>query len=268
MQVPRFFVYLFHLAQILVRNLIFLIASLALFFLSCQSKNEEYIRIATSANMQYAIKEIATAFTKKTGVHCEVIIASSGKLAAQIIEGAPFDIFASADIKYPQLLYEKGKAINSPKVYAYGTLILWSKDAVPITSLAMLTKDHIHHIAVANPKTAPYGKAAVETLKHLNIYDEILSKLVYGESVAQANQFITTKAAQIGFTSKSTVLSKNKTISGNWIEINRDFYSPIEQSCVQLNSNPKKRKTSELFYEYLLSKESKAILKKFGYLVP
>ena len=132
----------------------------------------------------------------------------------------------------------------------------------------MLTEDHIQHIAIANPKTAPYGKAAVETLKHLNIYDEVLSKLVYGESVAQANQFITTKAAQIGFTSKSTVLSKNKIISGNWIEISRDLYSPIEQSCVLLNSNPKKRKTSELFYEYLFSKESKAILKKFGYLVP
>ena len=268
MQVPRFFVYLFHLLSILVRNSIFLVATLALLFASCESKKSDSIRIATSANMQYAIKEIATAFTKKTGVHCEVIIASSGKLAAQIIEGAPFDIFASADLKYPQMVYGKGKAINRPEVYAYGTLILWSKDAIPITSLAMLTEDHIHHIAVANPKTAPYGTAAVEALKHHNIYDQVLTKLVYGESVAQANQFITTKAAQIGFTSKSTVLSKNKTISGNWIEISRDLYSPIEQSCVLLNSNPKKRKTSELFYEYLFSKESKAILKKFGYLVP
>jgi molybdate transport system substrate-binding protein len=128
-----------------------------------------------------------------------------------------------------------------------------------------LTKEEIKHIAVPNPKIAPYGEVAVEVLKYYNIYDKVEKKLVYGESVSQTNQFILSGAAELGFTSKSTVLSDEINGKGNWIELARASYSPIAQGAVILNSTNELKTTAQAFLDFLSSSEGQAILEEFGY---
>jgi len=170
---------------------------LALVQLQCKVEPEPKITIATAANMQFAMEELITAFTDKTGIPCTMVVSSSGKLTAQIIAGAPYDIFVAADMKYPQEIYEKGLAQRPPKIYAYGTLVLWSLLDEVIPSLPILEENIINHIAIANPKTAPYGKAAKMILEEKGIYNTLEEKLVFGESIAQTNQFILSKAVEI-----------------------------------------------------------------------
>jgi len=183
------------------------------FFYSCKTEKKDSLRIAVASNLQFVIPELVEAFSAKTGLSCEVIIGSSGKLTAQIVEGAPFDLLLSADIKYPNELSNKGFAVDQPTIYAYGALILWTAKEELIPDLDSLTSKNIAYIAMGNPKTAPYGVAAMQVLMNKEIYDNISDKIVYGESISQTNQFILSQAAELGFTSKSVVLStqmKNK----------------------------------------------------------
>ncbi len=240
----------------------------SLFFLtaSCTKKDSNKLTIATAANMQFAIQEITTSFTQKTGIPCDVIITSSGKLTAQIQEGAPYDIFVSADMKYPETLHKNGFAAKSPEIYAYGKLVLWSISDEIQPSIESLTDKQIKHIAMANPKTAPYGEAAIAVLKHAGIYDLVTDKLVYGESISQTNQFIVSGAAEVGFTAKSVVLSPKIKEKGNWIAIDENSYTPIAQGVVMIKKEHIKEDALK-FYEFLFSAQSKEILENFGYLV-
>ncbi len=251
----------------LIFKYIFAFIFINLVFCNCTNTDHHRVTIATSANMQFAMKEIVSAFTQQTGINCDLITSSSGKLTSQIQEGAPYDVFISADTKYPKILYEKGFTSNIPKIYGYGTLVLWSfSENIPL-DINLLTQDQIEHIALANPKTAPYGTAAIEVLKHAKIYDQVSEKLVYGESISQTNQFIVSGAAQIGFTAKSVVLSPQIKGKGEWISIDSTSYTPIAQAAVII----KKDKISDAamkFYEFLFSTKSKEILENFGYLVP
>lgn len=226
--------------------------------------NKRTIHIATATNMQFAINEIATSFEKKTGVQCEIILGSSGKLTAQINEGAPYDIFISADMKYPLELFNRGKVKSQPEIYALGSLVLWSMDTIQPT-IEMLTEHSIKHIAIANPKIAPYGKAAFDVLMGLSTFNQVEPKLVYGESITQTNQFILSKSVEIGITSKSTVLNQSNQQKGCWIEINPNLHDPIEQGIVQLNENDS---VVNSFYNFIFSKEAQQILKQNGYLIP
>ncbi|MDY8137178.1 molybdate ABC transporter substrate-binding protein [Aquimarina sp. 2201CG5-10] len=237
-----------------------------LIFSSCKTEKNQHITIATAANMQFAMNSLVQTFTKQTGIQCQLIIGSSGKLTAQIKEGAPYDLFVAANLKYPEEIQHSNLAVYPPKVYAYGTLVLWSMNDSIQPSINRLMHPKIHHIALANPKTAPYGVAAIETLQNYDIYDTILNKLVYGESIAQTNQFITSKSAEIGFTSKSVVLSAKMKGKGNWSEIDPAIYSPIKQGVVLINQKSL-HPNAEKFYEFLFSKEAKKILEDFGYLV-
>lgn len=216
--------------------------------------------------MQFVMVELIENFTKKTGIECETIISSSGKLTAQITEGAPFDIIVSADMKYPLKLFKNGLTITKPQIYAYGKLVLWSMNNDIEPSIEILTKSEITHIALANPKTAPYGLASIDVLKHYHILDSIQHKLVYGESISQTNQFITSKAAEIGFTSKSVVMS-TKT-KGKWIGINSELHTPIAQGIALLKNRNNHSKEAKLFYDFMFSTKGKEILNKFGYSVP
>lgn len=232
---------------------------------ACGSQKKEKLTIATASNMQFVISELIQSFTDQTGIECESIVSSSGKLTAQIMQGAPFDIFVSADLKYPSKLYEEGFTTGKPSVYAYGRLVLWSMSANLKPSIDLLSSTYIHHIALANPKTAPYGVAAIETLRHYNIYDNIESKLVYGESISQTNQFIISNAAEIGFTAKSVVLSPQMKESGHWLEVDPSIYSPIAQGVVLLNYEGGYPEKAKAFLDFILSKKGKEILNKFGY---
>ncbi|MBP2834128.1 molybdate ABC transporter substrate-binding protein [Aquimarina sp. U1-2] len=231
----------------------------------CTQQDTADVVIATAANTQYTVKEIASAFTKQTGIHCTIVVSSSGKLTTQIQEGAPYDVFISADTHYPAVLYDKNLTVDSPKIYGYGTLVLWSATADKPIHFKRLTSDTINHIAIANPKIAPYGDAAVNALRKSGIYSQVVKKLVYGESIAQTNQFIISGAAQIGFTAKSVVLSPQMQDKGYWIAVDSTLYTPIAQASVLLKKD-KLNKNALAFYSFLFSTTSQKILENYGYL--
>lgn len=215
--------------------------------------------------MQFAIHELVEDFSKTTGIECEIIISSSGKLTAQIHEGAPFDVFVSANLKYPNDLFEKGLTLEKPKIYAYGKLVLWTMKNDLQPSIQLLESSEIKHIALANPKTAPYGNASVEVLNHYKVFQKLSSKFVYGESIAQVNQFVNSQVADLGFTSKSIVLSPKMIGKGKWIEIDDSIYSPIAQGIVCIKNDAEKEKLALSFSKFLFSKKGKKILNTFGY---
>jgi molybdate transport system substrate-binding protein len=228
------------------------------------------ITVAVAANMQYTMEALRDEFNKTNKTRIELISGASGNLAQQIIQGAPFDIFLSADTMYPNRLYDKGLALEPPKVYAQGLLVLWSikKNIHPAGDLSLLLKDDIRHIAIPNPQIAPYGAAAESILKKYNLYNTLESKLVTGESIAQTSQFIATQAADIGFTAKSVVLSDKMKGKGYWFELNQADYPPILQAVVLLKPvQPRNSASAKAFYEFLFSQRAKIIFKKFGYLV-
>jgi molybdate transport system substrate-binding protein len=233
--------------------------------ISCSSKQDDKLTIAVAANLQFAIEDLVEKFSEQTGLECEIIVGSSGKLTAQIIEGAPFDLFLSADLKYPKTLYERGFTEFEPDIYAHGNLILWTlrKDIEP--DLESLTKKDVRHIAIGNPKTAPYGLSAMEVIKRLGIEASIRNKLVFGESVSQTNQFIISEAADLGFTSKSVVMSPQMHNQGSWKEIDKSLYQPMAQGMVILKAREAFRTKSIQFRDFILSEEGKEILHKFGY---
>ncbi|TAI47769.1 molybdate ABC transporter substrate-binding protein [Flagellimonas allohymeniacidonis] len=234
--------------------------------LSCgeKPKEDDTLIIAVSANMQFASAEIAQSFSEKTGIPFELVVGSSGKLTAQIREGAPFDIFLSANMKYPEELYATGHTKNKPKIYAYGKLVLWTMVDDLEPSLQLLQTDMVSHIAIANPNIAPYGKAAMEVLEGFEILNEVESKLVFAESIAQANQFVISKSAEMGFTSKSVVISPQIRGKGHWIEVNESSYTPIAQGAVILKQRGKIL-VAQKFFDYLYSKEAQNILHAHGY---
>ncbi len=230
-------------------------------------KNENSVTIATAANMQFAMEAMAEKFTDKTGIDCQLIIGSSGKLTAQITEGAPYDIFVAANMKYPQEVANRGQAAEPPQLYAYGSLVLWTVKEGLEPSLEILTGETVSHIAIANPNTAPYGQAAIEVLQYYGLLDSISAKLVYGESIAQANQFIISGSAEIGFTALSVVLSPHVHGKGQWLAISADLHAPVEQGVVLLKGDKGPSEAAKKFYTFLLGPEAAGILKKYGYSV-
>ncbi len=242
---------------------------LAVLLLVCcncgEPQNQQTITIAAAANMQFAMEALTQRFTKETGIACHLIIGSSGKLTAQIKEGAPYDIFVSANMKYPEEIANSNLAATVPEVYGYGKVVLWTMDSTITTNIDWLTEDAIAHIAIANPRTAPYGAAAVEVLKHYGLFDSLKPKLVYGESIAQTNQFISSGAAEIGFTAQSVVLSSTMKGKGHWTVIDPKLHSPIAQGIVVLKGPETKMKLRNAFHTFIFSQEARKILSNFGY---
>ncbi len=246
---------------------LFVYCSLMVGLISCQTEAPEKLTIATAANMQFAIKELVHAFSEESNMACEAVISSSGKLTAQIREGAPFDIFVSADMKYPETLFNLG-LVSAPEIYAYGKLVLWSMKENLEPSVQLLSEENIKHIALANPKTAPYGMAAMEVFKHYGIFDKIEHKLVYGESISQTNQFIVSKAADIGLTAKAVILSPEIKGKGKWEAIDPKIYTPIAQGIVISKKRKNNVEKARQFRDFLFSEKGKAVLEKYGYEVP
>jgi molybdate transport system substrate-binding protein len=246
-----------------------LLIFLGLFLLiGCSNPPTEKLHIATAANMQFAMKALTEAFTENTGIACETVLGSSGKLTAQITEGAPFEVFVSADLKYPQALVDAQLTEGPVQVYAYGQLVLWTQVANLDLSMASLTQPEVRHIAMANPKTAPYGIAAEQVLAYYQLTDSVQSKLVFGESISQTNQFIISQAAEVGFTARSVVEAPVLSNKGRWLALPADSYEPIAQGVVVLRSAGNRLPQAQQFSDFLLTQEAQDILIKFGYLVP
>ena len=233
--------------------------------IACNVRKEPNLTIAAAANVQFAMEELTGLYIQKTGERCDVIPSSSGKLTAQIKEGAPYDLFISADMKYPEELYRSGLTTGPPKAYAFGKLVLWTMMESLQPTPALLTDNRVKHIALANPKTAPYGEAAIAALQFLHLYELAQPKLVFGESISQVNQFVISKTAEVGFTAKSVVLSPKMKGQGQWSEVPQEAYPPIAQGVVVLKNGQLEK--AEAFYSFLFSAEGKAVLEKYGYAV-
>lgn len=237
-------------------------------YFGCNLKKEKTnsLSIAVAANLQFAIKDLVETFENETGIACEVSISSSGKLTAQIKEGAPFDVFLSADMLYPEELFKSNLTIEPPKVYAHGVLVFWSNQKLNSSWQEYLIQGDFKYLAIANPKIAPYGRSAQFLLEKYNLFNQTKEKLVFGESIAQTNQFMFTGVAETGFTAMSSVLNSELEGKGFWVEIPNDEYPPITQGIVILK-NSKELEAAKKFQEFLSSPLGKKILKQNGYQV-
>ncbi len=229
------------------------------------------IKIAVAANVSYAIDELKKEFnTLYPEIKVDVILGGTGKLFAQIQHKAPYDILMGANMLYPQNLYKSGDAITRPIIYAQGSLAMLSNKKLDLSQGVKLLKDpKIKKIAIANPKTAPYGVATVEALKNAKLYDEVKQKFVYGESISQTVTYAT-RATDIGFIAKSALFSPKMTHfkeGVNWIELDPKLYTPIDQGIVLLKHAEKSPEASA-FYTFILSQRAKSIFEKFGYHTP
>ncbi len=227
------------------------------------------ITIAAAADLKFAMDEIVTAFKRANPAdRVDVIYGSSGKFNTQIREGAPYDLFFSADIAYPRELAKEGLAASEVKPYAVGRIVLWSasRDATKMT-LASLADPKVARIAIANPKHAPYGKRAEEALRSAGVWDKVQPKLVYGENIAQTAQFVQSGNAQAGIIALSLAVNPELAAKGGYALISDALHSPLEQGYVitrRAAGNPLARR----FADYMGGKPARAVMVKYGFVLP
>lgn len=225
------------------------------------------VTVAVASNFRAAAEEVTAAFTEQTGHHVRISSASTSKLYAQIRNGAPFDVFLAADSKHPRLLEEAGfTQPDSRQTYAIGGLVLWSRDEA-LTGKdcrSMLEDPGKLRVAIANPRTAPYGIAAKEFLIAANLWERVEPRLVYGENIGQAMQFVATGNAQLGIVAASQVGDPDLPKATCAWEIPAALHEPIEQQLVLLND----KKAATVFAGFLRRETARSILHDFGYGVP
>jgi molybdate transport system substrate-binding protein len=238
--------------------------------LSASIAAAQTLSVAVAANMQYVFDDIKAEFKKETGHEVQAVFNSSGKFVTQIMNGAPFDVFLSADMEYPEYLHAQGFSTAAPKVYAYGVLVLWTTKNLDLSQWqTLLASEGINKIALANPKTAPYGREAMRALSYYKLDSKVQSKLVFGESIAQTNQYIHSGVADIGFTAKSVVSSAEMKGQGKWIELPPTSYQAIAQGAVILKHGKQSNGVlAQQFYDFLSSAKVRAILERNGYKLP
>lgn len=227
------------------------------------------ITVAAAADLSVALQEIATNFEKRTGIAVKLSFGASGALTQQIQNGAPFDLFFSADMDYPRQLIAAGDADGATLYrYAQGKLVLWvPKDsplAVEEKGIDVLLDPSVKKIAIGNPQHAPYGRAAVAALKHFELYEKISSKLVLGENVAQAAQFVESGNAQAGFVALAHAVAPAMQGKGKYWIVPAGAYPPLDQGVV-LISQSQHRQEAAAFLQYIKSADAVAVLKRYGF---
>ncbi|TAJ32030.1 MAG: molybdate ABC transporter substrate-binding protein, partial [Nitrospirae bacterium] len=215
----------------------------------------EDLTIAAASDLNFAFKEIVAEFEKKTGTHVKLSLGSSGNFFSQIQHGAPFDLYFSADVRYPQKLEQTGHAVmGSLYKYAVGRIVIWAPAksflAVDKPGMEVLLDASIQKIAIANPKHAPYGRAAVSAMEHFKVYDRVNDKLVLGENISQAAQFVESGAADIGIIALSLALAPPMKAVGKYWEVPADAHAPLEQGAVILTS-AKNQPAAKAFLDFL-----------------
>ena len=229
----------------------------------------EKITIAAAADLKFAIDEIAAAFRKaNAGDDVEVVYGSSGKFNTQIQQGAPYDLFFSADIAFPRELAKAGLAASEVKPYAVGRIVLWSAsmDASKMT-LDSLADPKISRIAIANPRHAPYGKRAEEALRASRLWDKVEPRLVYGENIANTAQFVQTGNAQVGIIALSLAISPELAGKGGYWLIPDHLHQPLEQGFV-LTRRAEGSALAKRFADYMSSTPARAVMTKYGFVLP
>lgn len=230
------------------------------------------IRVAAAADLEPVLPQILEQFRQATGIRAEATYQASAMLTTQIMNGAPFDLFLSADLSYPKRLIDAGLAdaagsadSTTPITYAKGTLVLWArKDShLPPPSLDLLRSPDLKRLAIANPDRAPYGRAAIAALNNLKLYDALKPRLATAENIAQAAQFADTGNADAGLISLTSALTPHMAASGSYFVIPRDLYPPIEQGAVIVSKTTQRAAVHKLL-DYLLSAPIQAQLAKSG----
>ncbi|MDP2832870.1 MAG: molybdate ABC transporter substrate-binding protein [Pseudomonadota bacterium] len=227
------------------------------------------VNVAVASNFSAPMKAIAAEFARDTGHQARPSFGSSGKFYAQIRNGAPFQVFLSADDETPSRLEREGLTVPGSRfTYAVGTLALWSPQTGYVDAQGeVLRHGRFNKLAIANPKLAPYGAAAVEVLDHMGLHNALTAKWVQGENIAQAWQFVSTGNAELGFVALSQIMKDGKITTGStWIIPSR-LHSPIHQDAVLLPSG-KGNPAAEALMQYLKGGKARAIIKSYGYELP
>jgi len=237
-------------------------------FVLSQLSFAQEITVAAAADLQFAMQDIGKQFQKETGKNVKLIFGSSGSFFQQIQNGAPFDMFCSANLDYPKKLEAAGLTEpGSFYQYAKGKIVIWAlKDsALDVSSgLKSLLNPNIKKIAIANPQHAPYGQAAVAAMQKEGIYDKVKDKFVLGENISQTASFVVSGAADVGIVALSLVLSPNLKDQGRYVEIQADEYPPIEQACVILSSS-KNNEAARQFLAFIKTDAVSETLKRYGF---
>jgi molybdate transport system substrate-binding protein len=229
------------------------------------------ITVAAAADLTFALRDAAARFQRQTGNSVLLSYGSSGNFFSQVENGAPFDIFFSADVDYPRRLAAAGLTEpGSLYEYAVGRIVIWVPSASPFDldrGLPVLLDSRVRRIAIANPQHAPYGRAAVAALKHAAIYDRLKDKLVLGESVSQAAQFVASGNADAGVIALSLALAPPLKSKGRYVEIPPTDYPPIIQAAVILKA-AHDRQTAAQFIDFLRQPAGVALMQSYGFLLP
>ena len=252
-----------------------LLCTVVMFLMICFSNTvraDEKILIAAASDLNFAMNEICRAFEKShPGIKVEVSYGSSGNFYAQIKQGAPYDIFFSADASYPALLEEEGFAVKGQRhLYSIGKIVLWvpKKSALnPHEGLKIVLESNVKKLAIANPKHAPYGRAAEESLRYYGLLDKVQDKLVFGENISQTAQFVQTGSADAGIIAMSLAISPKMTSDGNYWIIPTESYSRLEQGYAVLQRG-KGKSSVKTFLKFVQGKKGKKILSDFGFILP
>jgi molybdate transport system substrate-binding protein len=231
----------------------------------------QQLTVAAAADLQFAMKDLSARFEKQTGIKVQATYGSSGNFATQIASGAPFDLFFSADLQYPEKLAKDGFALPDTLYrYAIGRLVLWVPNGSKIDvdkGLAVLTDPNIRKIAIANPQHAPYGRAAVAALKSAGIYDKIEAKFVLGENISQTAQFVESGNADAGLVALSLAISPAMKTRGRYVEVPQIAYPPIEQAAIVVKAS-KQGEAAAKFLAFLNTEEARGVLRSYGFSDP
>jgi molybdate transport system substrate-binding protein len=237
----------------------------------CQAADRE-INVAAAADLSVALREVAANYEKQSGVKVKLSFAASGALTQQIQNGAPFDVFFSADMDYPRQLVSAGLAESGSFFrYAVGRLVLWVPKDSPLDveqkGIEVLLDPSVRKIAIANPEHAPYGRAAVAALQHYGLSEKLRDKLVVGENIAQAAQFVESGNAQAGFLAMAHASAPAMEGKGKYWVVPEDAHPPLDQGVVMISASPHKQ-DAKAFLEYVRGADFAAVLRRFGFSFP
>jgi molybdate transport system substrate-binding protein len=249
----------------------FVLRAVALLLLVAASVSAQQLTVAAAADLQFALKDLSGRFEKQAGIKVQATYGSSGNFATQIESGAPFDLFFSADLQYPEKLAKDGFAEPATLYrYAVGRLVLWVPNGSKVDvskGLAVLAEPAVRKIAIANPQHAPYGRAAVAALRSAGIYDKVEGKFVFGENISQTAQFVESGNADAGLIALSLAISPVMKTRGRYVEIPQSAYPPIEQAAIVVKAS-KQNGNAMKFLEFLKTEEAKGILRSYGFSEP
>jgi molybdate transport system substrate-binding protein len=231
----------------------------------------EEITIAAASDLNFAFRELATEYEKASGNQVRLTLGSSGNFYAQIQNGAPFDLYFSADIAYPKKLEEAGLTVpGSLYQYAVGRIVLWTGNGSPLDlskGLEILREPTIKKIAIANPKHAPYGRAAVAAMEYFKVYDQVKDKLILGENISQAAQFIESGACDIGIIALSLAIAPAMKSKGTYWEVPAEAHPSLDQGAVILKQS-KNQEAARQFLEFIKGPQGQEIMKRYGFTLP